>query len=148
MNARQLETILKNTKITNKYFIGVFSSDTIPKIKKYPHCFVANTDKQGTIGEHWVAFYVPDKNTIEYFDSLGDYPNPNISAFLNQFDKILINEKQIQFPFSDVCGHYCVYFLVSRCSGISYCETMDILYKTRAMSDLLVKQFVRHFLRV
>lgn len=148
MNSRQLETILKNNKITKKYFLGIFSSDNIPRHKKYPHCFVANTDRAGTLGEHWVACYVHDSNHIEYFDSLGDGPNKDLSAHLNQYDKILINDKQIQFPFSDVCGHYCVYFLVSRCSGISYCETMETLYKTRAMSDLLVKSFVSHFMRV
>ena len=148
MNSKQLETILKNTKVTKNKFQGIFASNNIPKFKKFPHCFVANTDRAGTVGEHWIDCYVPNPRTIEYFDTFGDKPNFDLSAYLNRYDNVLINDRQIQSPFSDSCGHYCVYFLVARCSGTPYCETMETLYKTRAMSDLLVKDFVRHILRV
>lgn len=146
MNSKQLVAILKTARPTKKCFLGVFSSNNIPKlqkVKKYPHCFVANTDKSGNIGEHWVAFFVNSSTSCEYFDSLGDKPNEDISSYLRQFNNILINNKVLQLPFSDACGHYCVYFLISRCSGTPYCTIIDTLFKTRSMSDCLAKSFVR-----
>lgn len=145
MNSKQVEAVLKTAKPTKKCFLGVFSSNNIPIKTKhhYPHCFVANTDKSGNVGEHWVAFFVKSKEHCEYFDSLGEKPNSDISTYLNSYSKIQINDRVLQLPFSDACGHYCIYFLLSRCSGSSYCEIVDTLYKTRSMSDYLAKSFVR-----
>jgi len=148
MNSKQLETILKSARVTKNKFIGVFPSDKIPKNKKFPHCMVINTTKEGTRGEHWVACYVPSSRTIEYFDSLGEHPNLDISAYLSTFRNVKINKFKIQFPTADTCGHFCIYFLVSRCSGIPYCQVMDTLFRTRAIADWLVKGFVRTMMRV
>ena len=148
MNSKQIERILKNIKVTRKYFLGVFASNNIPKHKSYPYCFIANTGKLGTSGEHWVACFVENSKKIEYFDSLGEKPNKDLRDFLDKLKQVQINKIPLQSSFSDACGHYCIYFLVCRCSKIPYCQVMDILYKTRAISDYLVKGFVRLILRV
>jgi hypothetical protein len=148
MNSRQLETILKNVRVTQRKFIGVYPSDRIPLVKRYPHCLIINTAKEGTRGEHWIACYVTSKRSIEYFDSFGELPNPDLSTYLDNFHSVQISRKIIQFPTADTCGHFCIYFLVSRCSGIPYCDVMDTLYKTRAIADWLVRAFVRTILRV
>ncbi|KAL3076222.1 hypothetical protein niasHT_038359 [Heterodera trifolii] len=82
----QLEIILKRLHPTKNKFIGVFPSDRIPKrVSKFPHCMVVNTDKEGTRGEHWVACYALSHRRVEYFDSLGEHPNPYLAAYLNTF---------------------------------------------------------------
>ena len=146
MNSFQISNILRRNCRTAKYFIGVFSSNNIPQLKKFPCCFVANTDKAGQIGEHWVSFFVKNSKSIEYFDSLGEPPNNDISKYLSKFKKIKLNKYQIQQPMADSCGHYCIYFIVNKCVGVKFNTIIKTLYKTRAMSDLLVKFFVQHFL--
>ncbi|KAL3105582.1 hypothetical protein niasHT_021205 [Heterodera trifolii] len=82
--------LLKRLRVTSGKFIGVYPSNKIPlvlerqkRLRRYPHCMVLNTDKEGTRGEHWVACYVPSATQIEYFDSLGAASNPDLSAYLN-----------------------------------------------------------------
>ena len=115
-------------------------------LKKYPFCFVANTDKEGTNGEHWVSCFVKNKKSIEYFDSLGEEPNQDLKNYLSNFSKIKKSKYRIQNPFSDSCGYYCIYFIVNKCLGIKFNTIIETLVKTRAISDLLVKFFVHHFL--
>lgn len=149
MNSAQLDAILKTIRATRGKFIGVFPSDKIPPIKntKFPYCMVVNTTKEGTRGEHWIACYVVNKRRIEYFDSLGECPNQDLSSYLKKYNQVLINKDQIQMPFSDACGHFCIYFLASRCSGVPYCQVMSTLRRTRSLADWLVKGFVRTLLR-
>ena len=114
MDAGQIENILSNTNVSKDKFLGVFASNNIPvpkKIKKFPCCFVANTGRVGTLGEHWVACFVNSPKHIEYFDSLAELPNYDISVYLNLFDKVLINRRIVQYPFSDTCGHFCICLL-------------------------------------
>jgi hypothetical protein len=147
MNSFQLEKILKGNCHTKKYFIGVYSSNNIPLPKKFPSCFIANTDKKGNIGEHWVSFFVKDKENIEYFDSLGEKPNADISEYLSNFPKVNLSYYKIQSPFSDSCGHYCVYFIVNKCLGIKFNTIIKTLLDTKRYADLLVKYFIQLLLK-
>ncbi|KAL3076968.1 hypothetical protein niasHT_031225 [Heterodera trifolii] len=150
MNSAQIDMLLRRMRVTSGKFIGVYPSDKIPlvlerqkRLRRYPHCMVVNTDREGTRGEHWIACYVPCAKRIEYFDSLGAAPNPDLSAYLNKFQHVQVNTHQIQFLSSDACGHFCVYFLASRCSGTPFCDVVETLRKTRGMADWLVKWYVR-----
>lgn len=142
MNANQIENTLKRNCHTKKYFKGVYSSNNIPQFKTFPHCFVANTDRKGTYGEHWVGFFIKDEKNAEYFDSFGEDPNVDITKFLSKFLKVDINNRAIQSPFSDSCGHYCIYYIFNKCKGIRFIEIIKNLLKTKT-SDFLVKYFVK-----
>ena len=147
MNSIQLESILRNNKFTKRNFLGVFAADNLPKnVKRFPHCFIANTDPQWQRGEHWVALWIPNSKNAEYFCSLGEEPNASFQSYLSQFKNVLKNNKQIQGTTENTCGHYCIYFLVSRASGHSFAQILDTLWRTRAMADMLVKFFVRHLM--
>ena len=119
-------------------FKGVFPCDQIPLFEA-PFALVANTDPSWKGGTHWVAFFAdkttappPRKgkaaNVVEYFDSYGLKPSINtyFTQFLSQqlsvnnFSKIVNNTRCYQSLFSNVCAHYCLMFLVSRVSGISW----------------------------
>lgn len=142
MNSNQLDRILGKNYYTKKYFKGVYSSNNIPTYKIFPHCFVANTDKKGTFGEHWVGFFIKDDKNAEYFDSYGEDPNRDITKFLSNFSKVNLNNRSIQSPFSDSCGHYCVYYIYNKCKGISFIEIIKNLLSSKT-SDSLVKYFVK-----
>lgn len=142
MNSVQINSILKNNCHTKKYFKGVYSSNNIPLFKNHPHCFIANTDRKGTRGEHWVAFYVNNDKHVEYFDSYAEEPNEDISKYLSNYLEIKMNNHKIQSPFSDSCGHFCVYFIFNKCIGISFKEIIRNLLNSKNTIDLLVKFFV------
>ena len=146
MNSLQIDKILKGNCHSKKYFIGVFSSNNIPLHSIYPHCFIANTDKKGTKGQHWVAFYVKNSELIEYFDSFGDKPNSDIANYLANYSKIKSNKEEIQSVFSNSCGFYCIYFIINKCLGVKFDTIIKTLLRTKNHSDLLVKFFVKYLL--
>lgn len=103
---------------------GVFPSDHLPQNIKKPAFIVANTDKSNEPGTHWVAFYVPVRGPIEYFDSFGMAPrNKYFKKFLKEQSQkkkqAIWNRKRLQSDFTSVCGHYCCVYLHHRCMGRS-----------------------------
>lgn len=115
---RNLQSKIKNA------FYGVFPSDRLPQhVVNRPAYIVANTDPAHKSGTHWVAFYLPRRGCIEYFDSFGRRPHDK--HFLNfmrnnctNTDKkrccFKHNMKCLQSDFSALCGHYCCVYLYNR----------------------------------
>lgn len=147
MNSLQIETILLNYKPLKNKFMGVFSSNNIPNIERNkPFCFIANTMRKGTIGEHWIACYSDSKNTLEYFDSLGDTPNCDMrQSMLNRFSIVKQSRYSLQSPLSDTCGHYCICFLVLRSrQGSNFSSTLQKLHSIPSESrDAVLKRLVQ-----
>ena len=56
MNTKQLWNALCLNQITNNYFDGIFSSDTLKEISEKPILIICNTDPSNKPGEHWVLF--------------------------------------------------------------------------------------------
>ncbi|GFU90556.1 uncharacterized protein TNCV_2574891 [Trichonephila clavipes] len=114
MYASQIHRILSRDRDASRYFIGVFPSDEIP-LPKERAILVANTDTRDQEGSHWLAMYIKDKNTLEFFDSYGFPPEMygvHISKYAEQFTNVKWNKKSIQSLTSNVCELYCVYFLL------------------------------------
>lgn len=57
-------------KLFGKKYVGTFSSDRIPKLKKNQMC-IANLDDSTQPGSHWVALYCNDMNRTYFYDSFG-----------------------------------------------------------------------------
>jgi hypothetical protein len=146
MNSLQIDKLLKNNCHTKKYFKGVFSSDNIPLFDKYPYMLVANTDKEGTAGEHWISIFVKDHRKAEYFDSLGEEPNSDITKYLSNFKNIKMSRYKIQFPFSDVCGYYCIYFLLNKSFNVKFETIINMLKGAKNTNDIIVKSFVKNLM--
>ena len=70
MNTKQLWNALILNPVTNKYFDGIFSIDTLQDIKEKPTLIICNTDPSYKPGEHWILFFFYDKS-VDFFDSLG-----------------------------------------------------------------------------
>lgn len=119
----------RNTK--KSVFKGVYPIDCIPKRKQLtaPFAIIINTQPADQEGEHWIALYQPyGKNkSLEYFDSYGMQPLPEIIQALGPKSIRFNGGNQLQSFFSAVCGQYCVVFLFCRITGmLSFASFMNL----------------------
>ena len=70
MNTKQLWTALTLNKVTNPYFDGVYSLDTLVNIIEKPKLVICNTQPSDQSGEHWVLFFF-EEDSVDFYDSLG-----------------------------------------------------------------------------
>ena len=124
MNSFEIEKVLKRDHKVNRYFLGCFPANKIPQkpidVSLYPFCAVVNTDNAGEPGTHWVAIFVPNPSSIEYFDSFALPPNESINKYLIQFKNLIASQVVLQTIQSTICGRYVIYFLSKRCRGNSF----------------------------
>lgn len=144
MDESQVENLLR----TLKCFVGVFARDELPlKIRKRPAALVVNTDPRKKPGTHWVAFYLRDKTTIEYFDPYGLPPKYKAykNFIANNSIKWFYNEIQFQptIPLSMACGLFCSLFIRLRCSGLSFNDYIKLFSKDKSNNDMLVKVYTQ-----
>ena len=120
MNSLQIEGLLKKDSQAKKIFKKVCALDEI-EVPSYHSAYVINSDTSDKKGEHWVAVYFDKNRRGEYFDSYGLPPAIlGLEAYMDRFSMNWIyNRKTIQSLFSNVCGHYCVYFILFSCRNIS-----------------------------
>ena len=105
-----------------------YSSDLLPlEMKQYPQSFVANVDTREKPGTHWVAFYFIDDQHGEFFETYRLPPSRYIKYFEDFLNRNaaqwIYNWKHFQSLFIDICGHYCIFYIYSRCHTIDdyYC---------------------------
>ena len=120
MNAKQLWNVLCLNADTNKYFDGIYSSDTLKEIVDKPDLIICNTDPSNKPGEHWVLFFFRD-SSVDFFDLLGRDIKYYGSVFLDFIANFVDNYKQcikrMQPIQSDLCGQYCLYYPFAACNG-------------------------------
>ena len=120
MDTLQIARLLAMDSNTASIFGGVVPKDGLPKtIDALPMAFVCNTDDGDEPGEHWIALYLSSDGRGEYFCSYGLPPlHAAFSAFLNKHcSEWTHNSKRLQSPLSNVCGQYCVTYIMFRCNG-------------------------------
>jgi len=105
MYSTELEDELRDVKD----FIGVFSIDKIPTVRKGK--LVINLDSSNLTGSHWIAVTITG-NSIIYFDPLA-FPIPYLmQKFLLIHNKpIIVLTTPMQSLYSEKCGYYCIRFL-------------------------------------
>ena len=146
MDTDEIEIILGYSLRSSKInFLGVFPRDLIPdphSLTNFPACLVANTDRHDQPGTHWVAFYFTSSSVIEFFDSYGQPP----STYAIPITVQLVNPITLQSIYTDVCGHYCIYFLYKRSLSVPFNTIVDSLASSRSCVDNYVKLFVNHLI--
>ena len=126
---------------------GVHAADQLHEPSARPTAMVINTDPSWKPGRHWVAIYVPERGPWEYFDSYGEKPKVSFVKHFLKNRATVINPKTLQSPTSDVCGHYCIYYLVHRARGYAMDAIIDRFGKDAERNDEDVYDFVRrHYL--
>ena len=129
MDSRQIEIIVWRNKRARKYFKGCYPCDQIPRVNEFPALFIVNEDNRTQRGTHWTSIYLPSKDKAYYFDSFGCKPNPCISKYFENFNCVIFNHIPLQSVFSDVCGHYCIFFVLSICKGFNFNDVLRTLSK-------------------
>ena len=143
MNTDEIDCVLRRALVALPvHFAGVFAADTVPSIRKYPTCFVVNTDPAANAGEHWVACYVTSPTGCEFFDSYG----MPASAYLHIRLPLKVtkhNTASLQGIASNACGHFCIYYLCKRAHGFSLASIVRQLpYPNAVRCDSAVRRFV------
>lgn len=141
MNTQDIEVRLK--KLPS--FLGVFPRDRIPNVKKFPASLVINTDKAADSGEHWVALYLGEDKTANYFDSFG-YPPMNseiINFLFHNCSGFIYNDKLIQSPISTTCGYYCIFFIRMLTNGAPFIQFVKYFSDNTSLNDKIVRELVK-----
>lgn len=147
MDSEQIRRALRRDPKTKKVFRNVYASDALPsRIRNYPTALIVNTDTSAESGTHWLAIYLHDNLTAEFFDSFGRHPSNfqkgNITKFLRRYQRLTYNDVALQSADTQVCGYYVIYYVYCKCMG----ESMNsIVSRFNVNNDLRVFNFVRKY---
>lgn len=129
-------------------WLGCYSCDEMDKLKdkikpQSRGSAIINTSPSNSDGEHWVCMYwdVRDKpeasQSIEFFDSYGDDPDPMIDEGIKRIAEKLDGGKYLKYKINSVkfqgekkgtgldsgnCGYHCLRFLADRFRGRNFQE--------------------------
>ncbi|KAI0207790.1 hypothetical protein LSAT2_007533 [Lamellibrachia satsuma] len=105
---------------TRSIFRGVVPKDGLYTTRDALRAaFVCNTDVGDKLGEHWIAFYLDADGRGDYFCSYGLPPrHAMFRTFMNEhYSEWTHNNRRLQNPLSNVCGQYCVAYVLLLCNG-------------------------------
>lgn len=130
MNSLEITNILKADRFTAGIFQGVYPSDRLPNVVKYPSAYIINTDPHSKPGTHWVHVHFVNSTFGFYFDSFGRPPEiAGIVNFLKRNVKhCYYTSISLQHELSTVCGHYCCVVMgltARKCSFSSILSTLN-----------------------
>ncbi len=99
---------------------GVYPANRIPQILKIG-VIIVNTDSDDQPGTHWCAIYFRGDGRAEFFDSYGNppgfYNNYFVQCLLRNSKSYVYNAERLQTNGSNVCGQYCLFYLMLRLRG-------------------------------
>jgi hypothetical protein len=137
---------IRKLLINVKTFIGVYPRDLIPQnVKTRPASLIINTDASDKPGEHWIAIYLNENGSGEYFDSYGLPPLHNeISFYMNSMCPLgwAYNPITLQCLSCITCGHYCVLYVKIRNLNYTYCDFISLFTNNLNKNEKIVKKFV------
>ncbi len=124
------------------HFRGVFMRDTLPCKPKHQECAIVNLNTSKQFGSHWICYAKRGKSRI-YFDSFGQVVPLEIQKYLkspkefkNDSSVIARNTDIVQRVNTHVCGHLCLFVLVSLMrEHLPYQQVLDILEYGYSQAD-------------
>ncbi len=148
MNASQLLCCINCDPVLYERVNGVYPADHLPRSVKSGG-LIANTDSSDKPGEHWCAFYFVGDGRAEFFDSYGRSP----SFYDSRFTECLrdnsrtwsYNTELLQNEISDVCGQFCLYFLIHRLRGRSMVDIVRQFDKLDFNDQYVYDTFSKYF---
>jgi len=120
LTTRQLDYLARQDPYLEPIFKGVFASDQVPKVKDIQtrSAYIVNVDTRDKQSSHWLSIFV-EKDRCEVFDSYG-LPlhwyklSPLVTWVFKHYQDVSSNVGQLQVTDSNTCGHYALFFLVTR----------------------------------
>ena len=115
-------------------------------MKQYPQSFAANVDTSEKPGTHWVAFYFIDDQHGEFFDFYG-LPPYRLTVYFEDFlnrnaAQWTYQRKYLQSLFTDVCGHYYIFYIYNRFHNVKNTTVNMFPSKVKEDNDASVRYFV------
>ena len=151
MNSIELQKFLTYDKTLSKFNMKVCAADQLPKVlSKYPTGFIVNTDPIAKHGSHWIAIFFYSVNYCEFFDSLGHPPayyHKHFEKFIKSFaNEYIYNRQKIQMMTSNVCGVYCLMFILYCCHGKRLCIFQRLFSKNKLHNDTFIMRMYKHYI--
>jgi hypothetical protein len=143
MDTLDINSVLNNDCHTKPVFGGTWSADSFPKTTTSPVCFVVNTAPSWHPGRHWVAIY-RGVDGDEYFCSYGSKPAVEIQRNLRK--DYTSNCYMLQSPTSDICGQYCILYLLCKCRGFSLQTFTNCFSSDTFINDKLVVKSYKNYI--
>ena len=142
MNTLEINNILSELKP----FVGTFASDNCPPIRRRPSGIIINTDPSKEGGEHWVALWLSQDGTGEYFDSFGFPPLvPQIQAYIDREcpHGFKYNNKTLQHPMSITCGPFSIAFIIAKSEGKEFHSFISKFSLNLEKNDSLLSELLK-----
>ena len=147
MNTSQVKCVIQSDSILSTNVLGVFAADEIQLLTLQPSTgIIVNTDPVNKPGKHWVAFFLNQNKTLECFDSYGQSPSTYsvfLRKFIQKFQSTIINHKRAQSSDTNVCGQYCLFYMMCRCRGYDMDAIVDFFSNDYLTNDQFVYSFVQ-----
>lgn len=136
MDENEIRRIMRTHPLLKLSFEDVLSVNEVCLPTKKPASFIFNLDPSHEPGSHWVAVYYTARGQYWYFDSYGSPPPEDLTRTYEYLREWTL---PVQSLFSNVCGHYCIYFLYLCVKGLTWTQiNTEMAY----INDKQVKKFV------
>jgi hypothetical protein len=130
LRSDEIEDLIHADPFAADKFLGVYSSEKTPFIKRFPCGFIWNTDDSKHRGEHWVSVFFDSAGHGCYFDPLG---LPPLWDKWEDYLRDMSNDgcwyyttKTVQYPLSSTCGYHSIFYVLCRCRGLTSHEVMNM----------------------
>ena len=133
----EIHAVMSGDTHSARHYIGTFAADTLPRYAPRPSLIVMNNLASHTAGEHWLAATIDAQGRGEFFDSYGRPPLvKNHREFMNRnCTRWDYNETCLQSIGSDVCGQYCVMYLLHRAHGINLSDYVQSYFSNDTIKN-------------
>ena len=146
MDGEEIFSLIQKDLVLKTQFLNVYAADELPKYMPVGKGLIVNCYKKGLPGLHWLALYQSAPDKVEFFDSFGRQPCfYGLQIKTGKLDRW--NRIQLQNLFSDVCGLYCILYLLERVRGkhIDTIVNMFSHHNTIFNDNLVRKKICKHF---
>ena len=131
-------------KRTKKLFGGTLSLDEGIKILSRPGpkrvAYIINLSPSWHSGSHWVALWINGKK-LEYFCSFGLRPPVGLHKVLTSRDaRYKRNKRQIQSLTTDLCGEYCMVYILSKSKRVTFRKFLNFFTKNTKVNDKILSK--------
>ena len=136
-----------------RHVMGIYARNTLPSsipwlLRARGVGFIVNTEPRQKRGRHWIAMVI-EGNKAELFDSLAEPVNVDFDRYLkSRVASYIYNRQQLQSVDSDICGLYCLYYLLHKFKNslslnqiVHHFNPYDLLWNDDVVSRSMCRYF-------